>query len=167
MFFLHLGLPLKSKNIFVDVLNFALENNKDLLYTILCLTTTAGVEYDESTMISTAKIYMDIASKVNPKKLSTFKKLHGIILQSCGLNDTGVTILSKLGVSTCPQKLSTRNDLAVYDEEMVKNLAKGTFIATAIDNLDREVKNVPQQQTLPVYLLKKFLRSIFINLIVH
>ena len=88
----------------------------------MCLTTTAGVEYDESTMISTAKIYMDIASKVNPKKLSTFKKLHGIILQLCGLNDTGVTILSKLGVSTCPQNLlSTRNDLAVYDEQMVKN----------------------------------------------
>ena len=29
------GLPLKSKNIFVDIIRFALEHNKDLLYTIL------------------------------------------------------------------------------------------------------------------------------------
>ena len=146
---------LKSKNIFVDVLNFAFDNNKQLLYTILCLTTSSMVEYDEVSLISTAKIYMDIASKVNPKVTTCFKKLNGVILQSCGLNETGITILSKLGESTGPVNLlKTRTELAVHDEVMVKNLAKDCYMAIVMDNLDREVKKVVQHHTLPVLLFR-------------
>ena len=33
-------LPLKSQNIFIDCIKYVLENNKELIYTILCLTTS-------------------------------------------------------------------------------------------------------------------------------
>ena len=142
-----------SNNIFIDVLKFALEHNKELLYTLLCHTTTASVEFDESTVVTTANLYMSIASTMNPNHTNTFKKLQGIILQSCGLNDTGLTVLSKLGHTiTSQQLLNTRTQLAVYDESSEKAMAKHKFTVIVLDNLDREVKKVIQHQTLPVLL---------------
>ena len=90
---------------------------------------------------------------MNPNHTNTFKKLQGIILQSCGLNDTGLTVLSKLGFTTSPQQLlNTRTQLAIYDETQVKAMAKQKFTVIVLDNLDREVKKVLQHQTLPVFL---------------
>ena len=115
------GLPLKSKNIFIDVCNFALAHNKELLYTILCLTTDRGSEIKEATVISTAKVYMDFASRGNSNKNNTFKKLQGVVLQSCGLSETGIESLAKLGESISKRTLlRTKTDLAIFDENNIK-----------------------------------------------
>ena len=81
------GLPLKSKNIFVDIIQFAMKENRDLLFTILKHTTTAHSEYDESTIFQTAYIYMLFASKIN-SNCNTFKKLMGLFLQASCLTLT-------------------------------------------------------------------------------
>ena len=54
-------IPLASKNIFVDVINFGLVHNKDLLCTILRHTTTGSNNYNEETLIFTARLFMEIA----------------------------------------------------------------------------------------------------------
>ena len=51
------GLPLKSKNIFIDIVKFALKENKELLHTILRHTITNRVEFDEAIVIKIANIY--------------------------------------------------------------------------------------------------------------
>ena len=115
------GLPLKSKNIFIDVCNFALAHNKELLYTILCLTTDRGSVMQEATVISTAKVYMDFASRGNSYKNSTFKKLQGVVLQSCGLSETGIDSLARLGESISKRTLlRTKAELAIFDEKNIK-----------------------------------------------
>ena len=137
------------------MINFALLYNKELLYTILCLTTTASVKFDKTTVIRTANIYMSISSQIAPSKNNTFKKLQSVILQSCGLNDTGLTVLSRLGDTLTPQRLrDTRIQLAVQDEENVRAMCKGLSIAMVIDNLDKSVNKVLQHQTLPLLLLR-------------
>ena len=56
-------LPLECKNIFIDILKFALQENKELIFTILQHITQQDREFDESTVIITAKLYMQIASQ--------------------------------------------------------------------------------------------------------
>ena len=145
-------LPLTSKNIFIDIINFAMENNKDLLYTLLCLTTSPGTPLDEVDVIHVAKLYMGLGSKAHQKN-NTFLKLNGIFLQSCGLTETGITVLNKLGESAGVKTLrTTRTQLAIADEIYMKNPAKMSSIAIVLDNLDTKVNNVLQHQTLPVLL---------------
>ena len=57
------GLPLKSENIFVDIIEFAMKENRELLYTILKHTTTAHSEYDESTVLQAVYMYMRLPQK--------------------------------------------------------------------------------------------------------
>ena len=148
------GLPLKSKNLFVEVIDFALQNNKELLYTIVHLTKTNSSEFDASSVISVATLFMDIASRINPKS-NVLKKIRGVVLQACGLNETGLQILSKLGDSIGPRSLlNLRTELAIKDEHMVKYIAKTCGIAIAFDNLDRKVNRVLQHQSLPVLLCR-------------
>ena len=73
------GLPLTSKTIFIDILKFGLTHNKELIYTILCLTTGTRTEYDKSTVISTAKLFLEMGSKFNSTSNSTFSKLQGVV----------------------------------------------------------------------------------------
>ena len=91
---------------------------------------------------------MDIASRINPKS-NVLKKIRGVVLQACGLNETGLQILSKLGDSIGPRsRLNLRTELAIKDEHMVKYIAKTCGIAIAFDNLDRKVNRVLQHFTL-------------------
>ena len=89
------GLPLSSKNIFIDILKFALEHNKDLIYTILCHTTPGDCDFGEEEVIGTAMTYMYMSSRMNNRN-TTFSKLQGVLLQSCGLNETAPQAMSKL-----------------------------------------------------------------------
>ena len=141
------GLPLKSENIFVDIIEFAMKENRELLYTILKHTTTAHSEYDESTVLQTAYMYMLFASKIY-SNCNTFKKLLGVFLQASVLTLSGLETLNKLGVSESPRMLhDTKIQLSVLDETNVREIAKHTYMVTVIDNLDRTVKHVLQHQT--------------------
>ena len=148
------GIPLKSQYIFVDVICFALEENKELLYAILKHTTTGNSEYDSSTVIQTAYIYMMFASKIN-SNCNAFKKLLAVFLQASGLTLTGLEALNKLGVSESQRMLhETKIQLAVYDETNIKEVAKHNLMVCVIDNMDRQVKQVLQHQTLPILLCR-------------
>ena len=149
------GLPLTSKNIFIDIIRFGLTHNRELLYTILCLTADTRVEFDKSTVISTAKLFIGFGSKFSSKANSTFAKFQGVVLQSCGLNELGLQALAKQGESVQVRSLlDTRTDLAIKDEEKVKKVAKHSSIVIVLDNLDREVKKVLVHKTLPVLLCR-------------
>ena len=144
-----------SKNIFIDILKFGLSHNKELIYTILCLTTGTKTEYDKSTVISTAKLFLEMGSKFNSSSNSTFSKLQGVVLQECGLNEVGLQALAKQGESVQVRTLlNTRTDLAIKDEEKMKGVAKTSSIVMVLDNLDREVKKVLIHKTLPVLLCR-------------
>ena len=148
------GLPLKSKNIFIDLVRFAMKENKDLLHTIIRHTVTNRVEIDESVVIHTANIYAQMASKLNANN-NTFQKLKAVVLQSCGLTNIGLGALSQLGEVEAPrQLLDTRTSLAVADEIEMKEVAKTNDIIIVLDNLDKQVKKVVQHQTLPVLLYR-------------
>ena len=82
-------LPLKSRNIFVDVIRFALKENRDLLYTIIRHMTSADTTFNEKTVIQVANTYMNLASNSN-RDNTAFKKLKGLLLQSCGLTENGI-----------------------------------------------------------------------------
>ena len=82
-------IPLKSRNIFVDVLRFALKENRELLYTIIRHMTSANSTFNEKTVIQIANTYMNLASNSNRDNIA-FKKLKGLLLQSCGLNENGI-----------------------------------------------------------------------------
>ena len=149
------GLPLTSKNIFIDIVNFALTHNKELIFTILCLTTDTRVIFDKSAVISTAKLLIAFGSSFSSNKNSTFAKLQGVVLQACGLNEVGLQALAKQGESVQVRTLlNTRTDLAIKDEENVRKVAKKSSIAVVLDNLDREVKKVLVHKTLPVLLCR-------------
>ena len=148
------GLPLKSKNIFVDIVQFAMRENKELLHTILRHTVSNKTDFDESLVMHIANIYTQMASKLNSKN-NTFKKLKGILLQSCGLTNVGLGALSELGEVEAPrQLLDTRTSLAVADEEETKKVAESSDIAIVIDNLDTQVNKVLQHKTLPILLCR-------------
>merc|ERR1711954_90927 len=83
------SLPLQSRNIFIDVIEFAIRENKELLFTILKLTTTGKIPIDEKAVIFSAKLFMDIASRTHSNS-NVFKKLKAVVLQVCGLNHTGI-----------------------------------------------------------------------------
>ena len=149
------GLPLTSKNIFIDIVKFALNHNKELLYTILCLTTDTRLTFDKSTVITTAKLLIGIGSSFSSNKNSTFAKLQGVVLQACGLNEVGLQALAKQGESVQVRTLlNTRTELAIKDEENVRKIAKKSSIAVVLDNLDREVKKVLVHKTSPVLLCR-------------
>ena len=148
------GLPLKSNNIFVDIVQFAMRENKELLHTILRHTVSNRTEFDEAMVIHIANIYTQMASKLNFKN-NTFQKLKGIFLQSCGLTNVGLGALSQLGEVEAPrQLLDTRTSLAVADEEEMKKVAESSDIVIVIDNLDTQVNKVLQHKTLPVLLCR-------------
>ena len=155
------GLPLKSENIFIDMVKFGLMHNKELIYTILCLTTSNTREFDHSTVIITAKICMAMSSTINSNN-STYLKLQGLMMQSCGLTDVGINCLAKLGESiTSRNLLNVRTDLAIKDEDNVKELSMSLHNVTVLDNLDRTVRKVLQHQTLPVLLYRKIPREFY------
>ena len=52
------GLPLTSKNIFIDIINYAIHHNKQLIFTILKHITHPTTEFDETVVIQASKIYM-------------------------------------------------------------------------------------------------------------
>ena len=138
------------------MIKFAIQHTEELLYVILCLTSTSSINFDTTKVIQTAKTYMSIVSQLSPNRNTSFKKLQSIILQSCGLNDTGLSILSRLGETLHPTKLrDTRIQLAVEDEKNVKKMAKGLHIGMVIDNLDKSVNKVLQHQTLPLLLCRE------------
>ena len=148
------GFPLKSKNIFVDIVRFAMKENRDLLQTILRHTVTNRVEIDEKMVIHIANIYAQMSSKLNNKN-NTFQKLKGVVLQSCGLTNVGLGALSQLGEVESPRQLQdTRTNLAVADEIEMKQIAKTNDIVIVIDNLDKQVNKVVQHQTLPLLLCR-------------
>ena len=149
------GLPLSSDNIFIDIINFAMEHNKEILYTILCLTSGNVGEFDVSYVIFVAKLYMGISSRLN-KSNTVYMKLQGIFLQSCGLTDVGIDALAKLGETvTSRSLLDTRTGLAIKDEDYIREISKSFTTAMVLDNLDRSVKKVVQHQTLPMILSRK------------
>ena len=113
-----------------------------------------GNNFNESTVIHTAKLYMGFASKIN-RHNTAFLKLQGLFLQSCGLNEVGLEALYKIGESIYPRHLlDIKSRLAVKDEENIKEVAKYCSIAIVLDNLDRQVKKVLQHKTLPMLLCR-------------
>ena len=117
-------IPLASKNIFINVINFGLVHNKDLLCTILRHTTTGSNNYNEETVIFTARLFTEIASRINPK-CTTLNKLRAVFLQACGLTTTGIDAFHKLGETECSRTLlNTRTKLAIKDEESIR---QGSF----------------------------------------
>ena len=73
------GLPLTSKNIFIDIIDYGIQNNKELIYTILKHITNPTTEFDETIVIQVSKIYMELASAHNYLN-NTFNKLRGTFL---------------------------------------------------------------------------------------
>ena len=142
------GLPLSSQNLYIQ---FAMKENPELLFTILSHITNINKDFDEKTVIQTANIYMNLASKGNNN--NTFNKLRGVILQSCGLSKVGLSFLSQLGESTTPMNvLDTRSKLAVIDEKNMQDLARNNFIVNVVDNLDRKINKVLVHKTVPFIL---------------
>ena len=81
---------------------------------------------------------MNLASKMN-KKCNVFQKLKSLFLHSCGLTNTGITAMNKLGETlSCRSLLDVRTDLAIKDEEFMMSLARDHHLAYVIDNLDIE-----------------------------
>jgi hypothetical protein len=147
-------LPLDSKkNFFVEVLKFGLSRAEHLVYTILKLTTTREREFDESTVIATAKIFVIIATAVNPQVNSTYRKKIGVFLQGCGLSSKGIAALHAMGECESERELRrTKTDLAVKDEQNVVAMAKDSTVAIAFDNMDKRAKKTLQHYTLSVLL---------------
>ena len=147
-------LPLKENtNFFVDVLKFAIKKNKAFVYAILKHSSTNELEFDNKTVILVAKIYIIIASSINPEVNSAYRKVLGVFLQSCGLTNKGISALNQLGECESVRTLQdTKTDLAVMDEENVKKLAKMSTPATAFDNMDKRAHKMLQHYTLPVQL---------------
>ena len=148
------NLPIKSKNIFIDIVRYAMEHNKELLQTIMRHTANYNTEFDEKMVIHIAKMYIQMGSKYN-RNNNIFKKLQGVFLQSCGLTDIGLEALGKLGESETPRiLLNIRTGLAILDEEEIRVIAKNSSIVMVIDNLDRTVRKVLQHKTLPILLCR-------------
>lgn len=147
-------LPLDSKkNFFVEVLKFGLSRAEHLVYTILKLTTTREREFDESTVIATAKIFVIIATAVNPQVNNTYRKKIGVFLQGCGLSSKGIAALHAMGECESERELRrTKTDLAVKDEQNVVAMAKDSTVAIAFDNMDKRAKKTLQHYTLSVLL---------------
>ena len=147
-------LPLKENtNFFVDVLKFAIKKNKAFVYAILKHSSTNELEFDSKTVILVAKIYIIVASSINPEVNSAYRKVLGVFLQSCGLTNKGISALNQLGECESVRTLQdTKTDLAVLDEENVKKLAKMSTPATAFDNMDKRAHKTLQHYTLPVQL---------------
>ena len=140
---------------YTSISRYAMTHDKELLYTILCHTTSKSTQFNEKIVISTANIFISIASKMN-KNCNAFQKLMSVVLQSCGLTDVGLSVLSKFGTTLTPRSLlDVRTDLAIKDEEHTMSVAKNHHIAVVLDNLDIEHNKILNHKTLPILLCRK------------
>ena len=130
-------------------------HTKELLYTLLCHTCSNRKEVDENVVIRTAILYMNISWQLNSKN-NAFQKVKGIFLQSCGLTETGVTALAKMGEIPSMRTLSNlKTVLAIEDEVFMRSIAEKTHNIVVMDNLDKLVNKTLTHKTLPVILSRK------------
>ena len=146
--------PFKTDtNIYSDIVKFAAKHSPDILNMIVMLTRTHEASIDGDTVIQTAFIFAQMACAVNPTVNSGYFKMISVFLKTCGLTDSGLLALSKLGVCAAPRTLlDTKDKLAALDEVMVKEQAAYRLFHVIFDNLNFKIHRTQFNSTLPVLL---------------
>jgi hypothetical protein len=142
-------------NIYTNIVKFGALHTQGLLDMIGMLISTGEATINGDTVIQTAFLYTQLACSINPRIHSSYFKMLSVFLKTCGLTDTGLLALSKLGMCEAPRTLlNTKDNLAVLDEVMVKQqAAHGVFFAM-FDNLNYKIMRTQLDYTLPVLLFE-------------
>ena len=138
-----------SKNIFSEIIEFGVKYTEDL---ILFLSNFFSRENDinEDKLIKISSYYSMMVCSADPRTNSAFHKVLTIFLHKCGLNDTGLTFLNKIGVTQSSSSYSNiRTHLASVDEILVMKQATKAVPLVIFDNLDINI-NILHHMTLPV-----------------
>ena len=146
--------PLKSfpvdvnSNIYSDIMNFALENARDVMLLLTALTKKQENPICPKDVIQLAYSFSSLAEAANSQN-NSLKKVKSLGLRSTGLTNSGLDSLSQIGVSETSR--SARNDrdvLASISEEIVKQHAKNNVPQYTFDNLDIRINNITHHLTL-------------------
>jgi hypothetical protein len=106
--------PLQTNiNIYCEIVKFASIHVPDLLQFFMMIMVKNENDIDSDTVIQAAFLFTQMACAINPGVHSAYFKMLSVFLKACGLTDTGVLALSKLGVCEAPRTLlDTKDKLA-------------------------------------------------------
>ena len=138
-------------NMYTKIVKFGAIHTPNIIDMIGMLITTHEATINGDTVIQAAFLYTQMACSINPRIHSAYLKMLSVFLKTCGLTDTGLLALSKLGMCEAPRTLlNTKDNLAVLDEVMVKQQAAHGIFFAMFDNLNYKIKQTQLDYTLPV-----------------
>jgi hypothetical protein len=106
-------------------------------------------------VIRTAFLFTQMACAINPGVHSAYFKMLSVFMKACGLTDTGLLALSKLGMCEAPRTLlDTKDKLAALDEVMVQRQAAHGIPFIMFDNLNFKIRRTQHDYTLPVLMFE-------------
>jgi hypothetical protein len=106
-------------NIYTEIVKFGALHTPTIIDMVGMLITTHEATINGDTVIQTAFLYTQMVCSINSRLHSAYFKMLSVFLKTCGLTDTGLLALSKLGMCEAPRTLlDTKDNLAVLDEVM-------------------------------------------------
>ena len=140
--------PDMNKNLYKEIVDFALLHSEDLLLTLLTLTVKHEKPVEPKDVVQLAFLFATLAEFVSSDN-SVMKKTKSISLKSCGLTNQGLDSLAAVGAAVTSR--SYRNDrdmLAGVSEEVAKQYAKKGVPQFTYDNMDLQINHHMHHFTL-------------------
>ena len=137
-----------NRNVYADVMNFALEHAEDVMLLLTFLTKKHENPIVVQDVINLSYIFSSLAEASCPSN-NALKKLKTLCLRNCGLTNAGLDSMSNVGIAQCSKSARNDiNDMASITEEILKVYAKKYVAQFTFDNLDIRINDVTHHLTL-------------------
>ena len=144
-----------NSNIYSNIINFAAEHAPDALSLILHLCIKNEDPISESDVVRLAYLFSSVATAVSSRN-NAMKKIKSIATKNSGLTNSGLDILSKVGVFETSRTWRNDRDLfASLSDEILRSHAKFSVSQVTFDNMDINIANVMHHMTLPFIEFEK------------
>lgn len=140
--------PDLNKNLYKEIIDFALIYSEDLLLTLLSLTVKNENQVKVKDVIQLGYLFAALAESVSSSN-NVMKKVKSFTLKSCGLTNQGLDSLAVVGASVSSRAYRNDRDMfAGISEEIAKQYAKKGIPQFTFDNLDLQINHSMHHFTL-------------------
>ena len=148
--------PDLNKNLYKEVIDFALLHSEDLLLTLLNLTVKNETPVLAKDVVQLAYLFATLAEFVSSSN-NVMKKTKSLSQKSCGLTNLGLDSQAVVGASVTSRVYrNDRDSLAGYAEEVAKQYAKIGTVQFTFDNMDLMINHTMHHFTLNIMEFENF-----------
>ena len=142
--------PDLNKNLYTEIIDFALIHSEELLMTLLTLTVKNERPIESKDVVQLSFLFATLAEFVSSDN-NVMKKTKSISLKSCGLTNQGLDSLAAVGASVTSRAYRNDRDmLAGVSEEIAKQYAKQAVPQYTFDNMDLQINHHMHHFTLNI-----------------